>query len=147
MLQGPVRLSILSGVLAFGALGVALALAGAGVPFPLAGLLSSAAAGLVLYAALRQVPPPDRSAEMAAVATLEAYRGHTAALRHDLRGVLSPALMMSDRLLRHQDPTVQRAGQAVVRSVERATALLSSHKDALSADASPDGGEAGRAAG
>src|SRR5206468_11604456 len=49
-------------------------------------------------------------------------------LRHDLRGVLSPALMMADRLLRNEDPAIRRAGQAVVRSVERATMLLAENK-------------------
>lgn len=45
-------------------------------------------------------------------------------LRHDIRGALSPALLTADRLLVHQDPAVQRAGDIVVRAVERASALL-----------------------
>ena len=49
----------------------------------------------------------------------------TATLRHNLRGALSPALMMADRMAAHADPAVQRAGQIVVRSIERATALIS----------------------
>src|SRR5206468_11372160 len=52
----------------------------------------------------------------------------SAHLRHDLRGVLSPALMMADRLLRNEDPAIRRAGQAVVRSVERATTLIVENK-------------------
>ena len=137
MLHGPVRLSILAAVLAFGATGVALALAGLGVPFLVASTVSAAAAGFVQYAVLRGLPPPDRSAELTAVARLDAYRSYTATLRHDIRGVLSPALMMSDRLLNHGDKGVQRAGQVVVRSVERATALLGAHKDALADDPAP----------
>ncbi len=46
------------------------------------------------------------------------------ALRHELRGALSPALMVSDRLLRNDDPLIRRAGDAVVRSIDRATALI-----------------------
>ena len=134
LLQGPVRLAILAGVLAFGAMGVALALAGAGLPVLLAAALASAAAGFVLYAALRQQPPPDRLVEEALRAEIEAHRAATAGMRHDLRGVLSPALMMSDRLLKHPDATVQRAGHAVVRSVERATALLSTNREVLSGE-------------
>lgn len=137
LLRGPVRLAVLAAVVAFGAIGVALALVGLGLPFLLASTISAAAAGLVQYAAFRNLPAPDRSAELAAVAQLDSYRGYTAALRHDIRGVLSPALMMSDRLLNHEDKSVQRAGQAVVRSVERATALLATHKDALAADPAP----------
>ena len=69
-------------------------------------------------------------------AQLDAYRAHTAMLRHDLRGVLSPALMMSDRLLNHADPAVQRAGTAVVRSIERATSLLATSREIMAAPAS-----------
>ena len=79
LLRGPVRLSVLAAVLAFGAIGVALALAGLGVPFLLASTVSSAAAGIVQYAAFRNLPLPDRSAELAAIAQLDAYRGYTAA--------------------------------------------------------------------
>jgi hypothetical protein len=45
-------------------------------------------------------------------------------LRHDLRGILSPALLMADRLLAHDDPAVKRAGEVIARTVERATARL-----------------------
>jgi len=45
-------------------------------------------------------------------------------LRHDMRGILSPALLVSDRLLSHEDPAVQRAGEVITRTVERATARL-----------------------
>ena len=51
-----------------------------------------------------------------------------AALRHNLRGALSPALMMADRLIAHGDPAVQRAGEIVVRSIDRATALITATK-------------------
>ena len=140
-LHGPVRLAILAAVLALGAIGLTLALTGAGIPFVVSGLLAAAAAGVVEYAALRAQQPvltsvlspasPPASPGSEEDDKLATYRAHTAALRHDLRGVLSPALMMSDRLLNHQDPAVQRAGQTVVRSIERATALIVAHKDAL----------------
>ena len=45
-------------------------------------------------------------------------------LRHDLRGALSPALLTADRLLTHADPKVKRAGEIMVKSVERASSLL-----------------------
>ena len=35
----------------------------------------------------------------------------TATLRHDIRGILSPALLTADRLLNHADPAVKRAGR------------------------------------
>ncbi len=45
-------------------------------------------------------------------------------LRHDLRGALSPVLLVADRLTAHADPAVKRSGDIMVRTVERATNLL-----------------------
>ncbi len=59
--------------------------------------------------------------QAASAVRLESHRR----LRHDIRGALSPALLTADRLLSHADPAVQRAGDIVVRAVERAAALLS----------------------
>lgn len=150
LLQGPGRLAALAAILSFGGTGAALALTGLGLPFLLAAALGSAAVGLVLYPALRQQAPPapatgpepDQLSQVQA--ELQAYRDATAGMRHDLRGVLSPALMMSDRLLKHADPAVQRAGQAVVRSIERATDLLATNRETLHPQAAtprPDGAE------
>ena len=132
LLRGPGRLAVLAGVLALGSIGLTLAMTGAGLPFIASGLLAAVAAGFVQYAALRLQKPPEPVVPANETDNrLDTYRAHTAALRHDLRGVLSPALMVSDRLVNHQDPAVQRAGQTVVRSIERATALIVSHRDAL----------------
>lgn len=46
------------------------------------------------------------------------------ALRHDLRGILSPALLTADRLAMSQDPVARRAGEAMISTVERAEARL-----------------------
>lgn len=45
-------------------------------------------------------------------------------LSHDLRGVLSPALLASERLQMHSDPAARRSGDVLVRAVERAMELL-----------------------
>ena len=136
--MGRLQLSILGAFAAFGAIGATLALVGVGVPFLPAALAMSVAVGLVQWLAQRLIRrpravfAPASSADEAQLhQQLEEYRTHSAVLRHDLRGVLSPALMMSDRLLKHPDPAVQRAGTAVVRSIERATALLATSKDVM----------------
>ncbi len=49
-------------------------------------------------------------------------------LRHDVRGMLAPALMVSDRLLAHPDPDVKRAGEVVARTVQRVTDRLAEDK-------------------
>ena len=146
MLVGPLRLSLLAALAAFGAIGAALAMWGAGVPYLFAALVAAALAGLVQYAAQRgtqavpqpvpELAPTDADPQAAMREQLDAYRAHTAMLRHDLRGVLSPALMMSDRLLNHADPAVQRAGTAVVRSIERATSLLATSREMMATPAS-----------
>jgi ABC-type branched-subunit amino acid transport system permease subunit len=47
-------------------------------------------------------------------------------LRHDLRGILSPALLTADRLLAStEDPTARRSAELVIATVERANARLS----------------------
>lgn len=128
-------LSALAVAAVFGACSAVLALMGIGVPFLLAALGMSVLAGGALYAALRtwamrqrEMPgetrppePPAANRDQAAAGQLEAA---ISTLRHDLRGVLSPALLMADRLTTNPDPAVQRAGEVVVRSIDRATALI-----------------------
>jgi hypothetical protein len=52
----------------------------------------------------------------------------TASLRHDLRGILSPALLIAERLLNHEDPAIHRAGEIMVKTVERASARMAETK-------------------
>src|SRR4051812_2852980 len=132
MLRGLPALSFVAGAAAFGAAGAVLALMGAGVPFLLAAAIAAVCAGLLIYGLGRTLAKPDPDPALSTALDLET-RVHlleesSAHLRHDLRGVLSPALMMADRLLRNEDPAIRRAGQAVVRSVERATTLIVENK-------------------
>ncbi len=132
MRRGLPAISALGGAAAFGAAGLSLALTGLGVPFLLAALLSGLCVGLLLYVAGLLLVEGVRAGRATPMRDLERrvrqLEESGAGLRHDLRGVLSPALMMADRLLRNEDPAIRRAGDAVVRSVERATALLAEHK-------------------
>ncbi len=45
-------------------------------------------------------------------------------MRHDLRGILSPALLTADRLSMSQDPVARRAGETMVATVDRAEERL-----------------------
>ncbi|MGE4480685.1 sensor histidine kinase [Acidocella sp.] len=60
-----------------------------------------------------------RNARLAAVGT------EVAKIAHDLRNILSSALLMADRLQDIDDPTVRRATRTLIPSVERATQLVS----------------------
>jgi len=74
--------------------------------------------------AVRRAPgPPDRdvAAKLARLAELEATMS---VLRHDLRGMLTPALLVVDLLLAHPDPKVVKAGETVVKAVMRAEERL-----------------------
>jgi signal transduction histidine kinase len=58
-----------------------------------------------------------RNARLAAVGTA------VAKMSHDLRGILSAALLVADRLTMSREASVQQAGEVIVRAVHRATAL------------------------
>ncbi len=58
-------------------------------------------------------------------------------MRHDLRGAMSPVLLIADRLLHHADPAVKRSAEILVRTVDRATALLAESTDAVSPPGDP----------
>jgi hypothetical protein len=45
-------------------------------------------------------------------------------LRHDLRGAVSPAALIADRLLQNSDPAVQRSGKTISVVVDRVLAIL-----------------------
>jgi hypothetical protein len=45
-------------------------------------------------------------------------------LRHDLRGAVSPAVLVADRLRQNADPAVQRSGKTINIVIERVLAIL-----------------------
>lgn len=61
-------------------------------------------------------PDQDVAGKLARLAELEAA---TSELRHDLRGMLAPALIVVDRLLAHADPKVVKAGETMVKAIKR----------------------------
>ena len=77
-------------------------------------------------AALQQQAAATAELELALAGRIEQQRR----LRHDIRGVLSPVLLIADRLLNHADPAVKRSGEIMVRTVERATVLLGDTSEA-----------------
>ena len=52
-----------------------------------------------------------------------------AKINHDLRGILAPALLMSDRLEDSEDPEVRRVTPRLVAAIERAVSLCSQTMD------------------
>ncbi len=68
-----------------------------------------------------RTPDQDVVGKLARLAELEAT---TTTLRHDLRGMLAPALLVVDLLLAHSDPKVVKAGQIVLKAIKRAEERL-----------------------
>lgn len=98
-------------------------------------LVSAVAAGVVMQLGLASFvvrPLRDQEASLRermrlaeqAQARLAELEANISSLRHDLRGILSPSLMMADRLVDHPDPKVRRVGEAVVQMVERCSERL-----------------------
>ena len=48
----------------------------------------------------------------------------TRELGHRLRNILSPAMMMAERMSEHADPLVQQAGTIILASLDRATGAI-----------------------
>ena len=57
-------------------------------------------------------------------ARLAALGAAVAKVSHDLRGILAPALLTAERLQANPDPALRRIGDAIARTVERATDLM-----------------------
>lgn len=64
-----------------------------------------------------------RNARLAALGTV------VAKVSHDLRGILTPALLTAERLQLNSDAKVQRAGETLAQAVDRATDLVRSTLD------------------
>lgn len=127
MIPSNVLIPLIGAGSAFGASGVVLALMGIGAPFLVAALGASVCAGLLLYGVMPR-PGPAALSYASVQARIDAIEARASSLRHDLRGALSPALIVSDRLAVSADPSVRKAGEAVIRSIERASALITASR-------------------
>jgi hypothetical protein len=104
--------------------------------YALAGFLAGAAACWLLMRPSSEQAARETEAFRAALETGKVASDQvnglieaTSRLRHDLNGILSPTLLTADHLLAHEDPTVRRAGEIMVKTVERASARLAETRD------------------
>jgi hypothetical protein len=81
-------------------------------------------------AARKEVAKLRQELEVAtqAATRLKALERNVTSLRHDLRGILSPALLTADRLLENENPAMRRVAEVVIRTVDRATNRLAETK-------------------
>ncbi|WP_257006310.1 hypothetical protein [Acetobacter syzygii] len=97
---------------------------GASLPITtvLVGLAAACAAGIVAYAPTPQpvaAPVADKPVTPTATAPQPDPK-----LRHDIRGIISPAMLAAEQLSLMQDPTVQKAAETINDSLDRLTARL-----------------------
>lgn len=79
-------------------------------------LLGLCTAALVLRL-LRPPAPPPPTADLAELADIVRRASH------DLRGAVSPAMLMAERLETHPDPEVRTAAAVVAEALDRASAI------------------------
>lgn len=96
----------------------------AGAPIA-ASVLAALVAGVFAGRTTMRIVPP--AAPQAPPPPLPAADS-MARLRHDLNGILAPALLTADRLQMHADPAVKRAGEILAETVERAAARIAMTK-------------------
>ncbi len=91
---------------------------------PVLALLVGLAAGWGI-AVLRRGPAPEPPAppEDTRAADLAGVLSRTT---HDIRGALSPAMLMTERLESHADPAVRDIAEAISRAMDQATATCRS---------------------
>ncbi len=52
-----------------------------------------------------------------------------ARLRHDVRGLLVPAVLVAEALVEHGDPIIKRSGSRILGSIDRVIARLDETRD------------------
>ena len=62
-------------------------------------------------------------------ARLEQLENLVSALRHDLRGAVTPVALIADRLRHNSDPAIQRSAARLAEVVERVLARLTATYD------------------
>jgi hypothetical protein len=67
--------------------------------------------------------------EASARARVEELEKLVSALRHDIRGAITPAALIADRLRQNSDPAIQRSAARIAAVVERVLASLNATND------------------
>ncbi len=70
-----------------------------------------------------------------ALARIGELEAGMSSLRHDIRGILSPAMLMADTICGHADPRVRRIGALVVDAVQRVADRLQGSSGGVAAGA------------
>jgi hypothetical protein len=76
------------------------------------------------------MPNNDGQTELArALARVERLETEISGMRHDVRGALSPAMIMADMIRSHSEPRVAKAAQTITAALDRAVKRLKDTQD------------------
>jgi hypothetical protein len=90
-------------------------------------LLAGLLLGAVAMGMMRRQSAPAAAAPSAAApaaAPAEPMDQKWRVLRHDVNGALSPAMLAADRLSENQDPSVSRAANTILASLQRCVDIM-----------------------
>ncbi|WP_230975381.1 hypothetical protein [Acetobacter garciniae] len=102
-------------------------LAGAmGLGFPAMVLPVIAGTAISAWVAMRSQPgeTPARPTQAAPAVPTPPFADPDPKLRHDLRGLMSPAMLAAEQLSLNPDPQIQKAADTINASLDRLTARL-----------------------
>lgn len=91
----------------------------------LVGLAATCAAWVSTY---QNTQPPSTAAPPASPATPLPVPDSDQKLRHDIRGIISPAMLAAEQLSLHNDPAIEKAAGTINDSLDRLTARLKRRK-------------------
>ena len=83
----------------------------------LVGLVAGWGIAVLWRGAASEPPAPPEDTSTADLA------GVLSRTTHDIRGALSPAMLMTERLESHTDPAVREIAEAISRAMDQATAM------------------------
>lgn len=122
MTSSPPQLRTILAVICLPVLACLLGL-GTGTSRPVVTLLVGLAAACAAWITTRQTTLIQPTPETAS-APPQPMQEQDPKLRHDIRGIISPAMLAAEQLSLNQDPVVQKAASTINDSLDRLTARL-----------------------
>ncbi|GBQ50268.1 hypothetical protein AA18895_1890 [Acetobacter ghanensis DSM 18895] len=122
MTSSPPQLRTILAVICLPVLACLLGL-GTGASRPVVTLLVGLAAACAAWITTRQTTLTQPAPETAS-APPQPMQEQDPKLRHDIRGIISPAMLAAEQLSLNQDPVVQKAASTINDSLDRLTARL-----------------------
>ncbi|MBS0988873.1 hypothetical protein JK182_09390 [Acetobacter okinawensis] len=99
---------------------------GIGASHPLTALLIGLGAASAAWVCTHNTPQPATVALPASPTAPAADSDQK--LRHDIRGIVSPAMLAAEQLSLHNDPAIEKAAATINDSLDRLTARLKQRK-------------------